>query len=433
MVSLIGKKLLILGGSKISCEIVNKAKQLGIHTAVTDWYPVEKSPAKQIADEHFMTSTADIEAMVNLIKENNVDGVVTGFTDSVLPYYAEMCEKAGLPHYGTKEQFELMTNKVRYKKLCREFGIPIIEDYNITVDDLGSNKINQLKYPVLVKPADGSGAKGVSVCKNPTQLIEGYKHALAISKSKEILVERYVNGKEVTVFYTLQQGEVYFSGMGNRHMKNHKDDLIPLPVAYTFPSTYITDYRRNIEPNVKRMFRSAGMKNGMVFMQCLIENNECLLYDIGYRLTGTLEYKLMEEIQNHNTLEMMIHFALTGKMNETNLNQIIDPVWNKYACNISLLIRPGKIGQIVGVEAAKLIDGVKDIVLTRKEGDELSKNAEGTLSQITVRVFAISNTIEELKDIIRNVQNKFEIRSVENENLLIDGFDPEEIEVDLLS
>src|SRR5699024_8764544 len=100
-----GKRLLILGGSRISCEIVKKAKELGIYTIVTDWYPVEKSPAKQIADEYSMTSTTDIEAMERLVREKRIDGITTGFTDSVLPYYAQICERVNLPCYGTEKQF----------------------------------------------------------------------------------------------------------------------------------------------------------------------------------------------------------------------------------------------------------------------------------------------------------------------------------------
>src|SRR5699024_7518339 len=171
--------------------------------------------------------------------------------------------------------------------------------------------------------SDLSGGRGVYICRNEQELIEGYKRALNFSPSKNILVERFIEGKEVTVFYTLDDGDVYLTGMGNRHIKNNQENVIALPVAYTFPSRYIEKYRKEVEPNVKKMFQSLGMKNGMVFMQCLIENDECLVYDIGYRLTGTLEYKLIDEIQDYNPLEMMIRFALTGNMTTVKLEEKI--------------------------------------------------------------------------------------------------------------
>ena len=118
-----GKRLLILGGSRITCEIIKHAKRMGVVTAVTDWYPLEKSPAKQIADEAYYESTSDINAMSKLIQEKKFDGVLTGFTDSVLPYYAKMCEENNLPSYGTEKQFDIFIDKDKYKKLMRKYGV----------------------------------------------------------------------------------------------------------------------------------------------------------------------------------------------------------------------------------------------------------------------------------------------------------------------
>src|SRR5699024_1171288 len=99
---------------------------------------------------------------------------------------------------------------------------------------------------------------------------------------------------EVTVFYLLDDGDIYLTGMANRHMKHNQEGVIPLPVAYTFPSVHLEKYMKQTDENVKAMFRSLNMKDGMVFMQCIVQGGECVVYDIGYRLTGTLEYKLME-------------------------------------------------------------------------------------------------------------------------------------------
>ena len=158
-----GKRLLVLGGTRISCEIIRKAMQMGLTVGVADYYPREQSPGKLIADEDYEVSTLDVDAVAALIKKQRFDGVLTGFSDMLLPYYAEICRKAGLPSYGTKEQFELFTNKERYKALCRKYGVPTVEEYRVdpeTVDD------SEIRYPVLVKPADGSGSRGIMVCHN---------------------------------------------------------------------------------------------------------------------------------------------------------------------------------------------------------------------------------------------------------------------------
>lgn len=431
MQSLKNKRLLVLGGNRISCEIVRKAQELGIYTMVTDWYDIEKSPAKQIADKAFMTSTADIDAMVDLIKTENVDGVITGFTDSVLPYYAEICQRAGLPCYGTKEQFEILTNKREYKKLCKEFGVPVVDEYRVE-GDIESASLEHIKYPVLVKPSDNSGGRGISICNNDKELIAGYKKALEFSKSKEILIERYISGEEVTIFYILQDGEIYLSGMGNRHIKHNQDDVIALPVAYTFPSSHLNNYIKNTDTKVKEMFKSLGMKNGMVFMQCLVEDGECIIYDIGYRLTGTLEYKLLDKICQYNPLEMMITYALTGEVTEPMLSKKADPYWEKYALNVSFLTKPGKVQKINGLEQIKNMPEVVDAVLAHVEGEEIPENAKGTLKQIILRVFATANSKKELRELLDTIYKKLEVVSVDGNSMLLEGFSSSELKEEVL-
>lgn len=427
MKTLKGKRLLILGGSRISCEIVRKAQEMGIYTMVTDWYPIEKSPAKQIADEAFLVSTADENEVVHLIKDKNVDGVITGFTDSVLPYYARICKKAGLPCYGTEEQFETLINKRKYKELCKKFGVPTVEEYIID-DSFQVEDFDKITYPVLVKPADNSGARGITICRSKEDLIEAYNKAITFSKSKEVLVERYIEGEEVTTFWIFQEGNIYLTALGNRHVKHNQEGVIPLPVAYTFPSVYLDRYQREVVPRVKDMLTSIGIKHGMMFMQCLVENGNCIVYDIGYRLTGSLEYKLLEKVCGYDPLDMMIRFALTGSMYDSDLAPLINPDFDQYAANITFLVTPGVIGKIVGAEEVKKVPGVIDAVLAHVEGDEIPESAIGTLKQIVLRAFAVADTKEELAKIIDQVHSLFYVYSDKGENMLLSNFAIEEME-----
>ena len=422
MDNLEGKRLLILGGSRISCEIVRKAQDMGIYVMVTDWYPIERSPAKQMADKAFMVSTADIEAVVKLIEKEKIDGVITGFTDSVLPYYARICKEAGLPCYGTEEQFEMLINKRKYKELCKKFGVPTVEEY-IIKDTLQDKDFDEIKYPVLVKPADNSGARGITICGNKNELIEAYNRAIAFSKSGEVLVERYIDGKEVTVFWVFQDGDIYLAGMGNRHINHEQEGVIGLPVAYTFPSKHLKKYEREIEPRVKEMLSSIGIKNGMMFMQCLVENDECIVYDIGFRLTGSLEYKLLDAICGYNPLEMMIRFALTGQMANYSIKEKATPYWNKYACNVSFLAKPGIVGKIDGIDDIRKIPKVIDAVLAHVEGDEIPESAKGTLKQIILRVFATASNQKELEEVLNDIYHSLKVTSLDGENMLLNGLD----------
>lgn len=110
-------RLLVMVGMRISCEIIRKAQELGVVVGVADYNTVEDSPGKKIADEHYEVSITDVDAVVELIKKEKFDGVFVGFNDMLLPFYAEICRKANLPCYGTKEQFEVLISKDKYKSL----------------------------------------------------------------------------------------------------------------------------------------------------------------------------------------------------------------------------------------------------------------------------------------------------------------------------
>ena len=106
MKSLQGKKLLVLGGSAYMIDPVLKAKSMGIYTIVTDLHGIEKAPAKRVADEYWDISLMAYDQLVPKIKEEKIDGILTGFTDTFLLAYQHLCELTGLPCYATKEVFE---------------------------------------------------------------------------------------------------------------------------------------------------------------------------------------------------------------------------------------------------------------------------------------------------------------------------------------
>jgi biotin carboxylase len=412
------KKLLILGGMAFSNDIIHQAHKQGIKVYVTDYN--EKSPAFKFADKSFMVSTTDVDAVVELIKKEKIDGIITGFVDLLLPYYQEICEKTGLPCYLTKEQITITTDKEKFKNLCKQFNVPVVPEYQI--EDKKS-----FKYPILLKPADNSGGRGIFICHNENDFNELYLKALSFSKSQKVLIERYMTGKEVSIFYILIDGKIYLTAMGDRYVKKTKEELIPLPVAYTFPSVFLENYQKNINEKVIRMFESIGVKNGMIFIQSFIEDDNCVIYEMGYRLTGSLEYKLIFKVNGINPLEMMINFAISGKMT-VDKNQIFSkPNFVIPCCNITFLANPGVIGKIYGINEIAKIEGVIGSVLNYQEGDTIPETAVGTLMQVVLRIFAYADTQGQLKDLMETLKNTIKIEDKDGKNMLLAAFDKNEL------
>ena len=419
---LTGKKLLVLGGNNMSKEIVRMARSMGVRTVVTDWYDVNRSPVKLMADEYWNESIEDYDRLAELIRENHVDGVLTGFTDSYLIPYARICERCGLPCYGTEEQFDCLTDKKKYKKLCREFGVPTIEAYDQDSEDI--------RYPVLVKPVDGSGSRGISICDNKEQLDAAVEKAKSLSRCGEVLIERYMDGREATVFWMFVDGEYYLTFIGNRHVKHNQsgNNIIPLPVGYTFPASVTPKYIEEVVPNAKKMFSSLGIQNGMMFMQCKIEDGTCYVYDIGYRLSGSIEYKILDKVCGFDPLKMLIQYALTGKMTDTDVADKVDPVGMKPSFNVSCLCAPGTIKEIGGLEEAKALPEVIDVVRAHYAGQTITEQMKGLLTQITVRILGFVDSKELLYPTMEKVHDTITITSEDGANLLLSGIEQSDID-----
>ena len=183
MNELAGKKLLIIGATKTECDIVRYAKNKGIYTIVADYK--EDSPAKLVADKPVLINALDVDALVDFCRKEKVDGVITGFVDILLRPYMEVCKKLDLPCYITEKMLSMSTNKIDFKETCDRYNVPVPKTY-LTGNQIDKETLGKIKYPVFVKPLDGSGSRGAGVCKNETELFERFKDALSYSASGKI-------------------------------------------------------------------------------------------------------------------------------------------------------------------------------------------------------------------------------------------------------
>jgi hypothetical protein len=202
---------------------------------------------------------------------------------------------------------------------------------------------------------------------------------------------------------------------------------VPLPVCYTFPSRHLEQFQNTLNQKVVDAFKSIGIKNGMIFIQSFIENGNCVFYEMGYRLTGSLEYKIIEKINNINPLELLINFALTGKMSDLKIKEHLNPNYSHYGFNITFLVRPGQIGNIVGVDQVFKLDGIIDVVNSYEINDVIPESAIGTLQQVVLRVFGVVKDKISLKNIIDQVQCTIKVFDIDGNNMMLGSFDTNEL------
>lgn len=403
-----GKKLLILGATRIIGEIVKEAQAHGAFVAVADYF--ENSPAKKLADESLLIDATDVSALAEYVRKNNIDGILTGFADSLLPAYTELCNVTGLPCYLNEEQLRFTTDKAFFKQLCRECEIPVIREYSSG---------DEMTFPVLLKPVDNSGARGIYICNNQEDFDEAKNKALSFSKSGRILVEDYMRCNEATAFYIFENGNAYFAALADRHVTTVKDGVIRLPSGYTYPSVGTKKFVADSDEKFKKLFKKLDIRNGIMFLQgFLTDNLEFIPYESGFRLTGSLEYKIFESVCGYNSLAMLINFALTGEMMSGDMAEKINPFFTEKAYNISCLIRPGKIASIEGREELAALSSVKHCFYSYNVGDELPQEIWGRLAQIFLRLQVVGGE-QGYSEVADFLKHRFKVLDVNGEDLLL--------------
>ena len=419
-----GKKLLLLGTSVRTCDMIRYAQSQGVHVIVTDNLPSEKSAGKQIADETWMVSTADVDKLEQLARGNNVDGVFAGVSEFNLERALTLSERLGLPFYCTRKQWNLSSNKTRFKEICRGHNIPVVEEFNLD-ENFKSEDLSGIKYPVIVKPADSSGWKGISVCNNENDLRSGYKNALSYSRSKEIIVEKFVVGDEISVNYTLKNGKMSLSCMFDKYFNNNLG-MLPIAMVNLFPSKYLEPYIETMNKKVINLFLDFGCLDGALFLQGKVNESGFVFFEMGYRLAGSASYKFISRLNKINNMEMLINYSLTGNMGGYDLIQD-NPRFNSYCCLLSLFPGSGVVGKIEGLDKIHMLNSIIDIFQNYQVGDYIANTL--TLSQVILRLFIIEDSLDRLKCTIEYIYKNVKVLDDKGNNMLDNPIDVKELPI----
>lgn len=426
MDSISGKKLLILGANPETIPLVQRANQLGVKTVVTDYTP--GAPAKKFAAEHYDVDGSDVDALIELGKQIGIDGVLVGVADRLIVPYQQVCQGLGLPCYGTKEQCEILTDKIRFNEECAKYDIQGIPSYQID-DETWLSQVDALRYPILIKPADSNSGKGMSICHRAEDVRKAIDHALENSKSKRFLAERYMTCDDIFIFYTFVEGECWPSIIADRFTLKAPKEGSAVCLGAVSPSKYTQLYEEKLHSKMCQMFQGLQMRNGVLMVSAFVENGEFYLYDPGFRLQGEAPNLTVKEMTGFNHLDMLIYFALTGK----NIYQGKAPFqkcdqWGRFASTIWYLLKPGEIKKIIGLEDVRADSAVFDVVARFREGDTVLPETSGTEGQVFARVYLSCETIDELKVKIEQLQNTLQVIDTSGNSMLLPGFSTQMLE-----
>lgn len=388
------KKILLLGGSTQQIPAIEYAKKQGYYTILCDYLP--DNPGQHYADRFYCVSTTDKEAILEVAQKEGVDGVVAYASDPAAPTAAYVAEEMGLPTNPYKS-VELLTNKDKFRSFLAKhnFNTPKAKGYSSI--EQATKEIEEFKLPVIVKPVDSSGSKGVSKLTDATDIKSQIEYALSFSRVKRIIIEEFVEkfGYQVAGDGFSINGELVFRCFANDHF--NANGLNPfVPISASFPYNMPKRIHDKIQAEIQRLFDLLNMKTGAYNFDIRVDEDENVyLMEIGPRNGGNF----IPQVTRYATGVDMIDYTIRAAMGKDCSDiKMVEPkgYWSYYAVHSS---KSGVLKGIIidgGVKANHIVESY----LNYKIGDQVPafKGANGSIGILIMKF----DSMEQMLDMMDN-------------------------------
>ena len=298
------KKILLLGGSAQQVVAIKKAKELGLYTVLIDY--LSDNPGQFVADKYYSESTTDVEAVYKIAKAENVSGILPYASDPAALPCAIVCERLGLPT-NPAQSVRILGIKNDFRKFLSEndFSCPKFISFNL--DDFYSDNnstcekkkildsVSEFQFPLVIKPTDSSGSKGVSKINSLEELKEGglekvVDYAKEYSRNKILICEEfiqrgfeYVIGGDIFVW----NGEIILYGEMSCLRENGGKGLIP--IGKKKPSSLNSLQIEKVHSELQRLVTALNIKFGELNIEILLDKNDGVHFlELGPRAGGNM-------------------------------------------------------------------------------------------------------------------------------------------------
>lgn len=265
------KRLMLLGGNRYQLPVIRAAHELGYYVITCDYLP--DNYAHKFSDEYCNVSIVDKEAVLEAAKRLGIDGIMSFACDPGVVTAAYVAEQLGLPSVGTYEAVSLLQNKGRFRRFLAEngFNVPMAKEYTDAGEAL--KDVGIFHWPVIVKPTDSSGSKGVTRVDDPINLPKAIAYAQEHSFNKEFIIEDFlekVGCSSGTDGFSID-GELKFVCFNSQHFD--VDSANPYaPVTYDWLSTMTEEHQKELAGELQRLISLLNLKSSIYN----VEARECV-------------------------------------------------------------------------------------------------------------------------------------------------------------
>lgn len=399
-------KALVLAGGYDQIGLIQELKTRGYYVYLADY--LENPPAKLYADEFYQISTLDIKAIKELAEEKVVNIVITACTDQALLTVAIVSKELNLPCYISADIALNVTNKFYMKQILKEHNLKTANYVLIKNNDnfLGKN-VQNLKYPLVVKPADCNSSKGVVKVADYNFLKIAVKEALKLSRSNKAIVEEYIDGVEVSVDAWSDNNEAIILSI----TKTIKNGFTIYSSSYRLE---YMEYSNKIKKILNKIIKFFGLYNMPILLQAIITKDDIYIIEFSARMGGGTKYKLIEYISNINIMKIFVDRVL-----EKNIGKL-KPKYNLNYCELDYVYtNNGKITELKNFERLKEQGIISDYYFYKSIGSVIDNKKIS--SDRVAGIFITSNNKENLILKRKEAFNKIKILS-ENNNIIYNYF-----------
>jgi carbamoylphosphate synthase large subunit len=311
------KKIVLLGGSSQQVIAIKKAKEMGYYTILCDF--LDDNPGQYVADKFYLESTTDKEKILEIAKKEQIDGILAYASDPAAPTAAYVSEKLGLSGTPYKSA-EILCNKDLFKAFLKDngFNVPNSKGFNNKKDALFEGK--KYDYPIIIKPVDSSGSKGVTVLYNSDNLEKAIDFAFSISRCHRIIIENYIEKKHKYLIggdIFVIDGKIELWGLMNCHRDNNVNPLVP--VGKSYPLDLEEQDINNVKNVLQNIVTNLKIKNCPMNVELVIDkNNKVWPIDIGPRSGGNMIPDLLNLIFDEDVVKMCIQSSMGEQISFSN-------------------------------------------------------------------------------------------------------------------
>lgn len=359
------KRIMFLGGTYFQIPPLKYAKEQGHYVITCDYLP--DNPGHKFADEYHNVSTTDMHAVLKLAEELNIDGIVAYASDPSAPTAAFVAEKLGLPG-NPYESVLTLARKDLYRKFLAENGFHTPRSKGFFSYEEVLKDLDNYTFPIVVKPVDSCGSKGVTVVQSIDDLQEAYNLALEYSRAEGVLLEEYVEkeGYQIAGDGFIVDGKLVFRCFANEHFDYTSNGLVP--IGESFPYIGSSEIQQRVHDEVQRVLDILEMEIGALNFDVRIDTQgNVQLMEIGPRNGGNLIPEVTKYITNVDMIKYTVDIALGLDCSALKMT----PTNGYYASYIMRALRDGV------VERFEYSDELKKCIVEEvrwcKEGDSVKK------------------------------------------------------------